>query len=103
MFKTTSYTNTLICTAPQLFGPASLTMDNKHHNAHFADNSETQFRPLNQAIGQELSILPLGSAGARTTPSRSTAKDMLYQRGTVSGPSLPNERASLEGRLLSLA
>jgi hypothetical protein len=94
--STTSYTNTLICTAPQLFGPAGLTMDNKHHNAHFADNSETQFRPLNQAIGQELSILPLGSAGAGTTFKIDSEGHALPTEDSL-GPIL-TERASVVGR-----
>jgi hypothetical protein len=85
----------LICTVPQLFGPAGMALDNQHHNAHFADNSEAQFKPLNQAIGQELSILPLGSAGAGTTitmdseghpgPTEDSLGPILTERANVIG------------------
>lgn len=93
--STTSYTNTLICTVPQLFGPQGLTLANPKHNAHFADNSEAQFRPLNQAIGQALSILPLGSSGSGTTftldsqghpqPTEDSLGPILTERANVIG------------------
>jgi hypothetical protein len=89
------YTNTLICTIPQLFGPQGMTLANPKHNAHFADNSEVQFRPLNQAIGQELSILPLGSSGSGTTftldaqghpvPTEDSLGPILTERANVIG------------------
>jgi hypothetical protein len=91
----TAYTNTLICTVPQLFGPAGMALNNPNHDAHFATNSEVQFRPLNQAIGQELSILPLGSAGAGTTftldseghpvPTEDSLGPILTERANVVG------------------
>ncbi len=90
-----AYTNTLICTVPQLFGPSGMALNNPNHNAHFAANSEVQFRPLNQAIGQELSILPLGSAGAGTTftldsqghpvPTEDSLGPILTERANVVG------------------
>src|SRR5260370_596750 len=92
----TAYTNTLICTVPQLFGPAGMALDNQHHNAHFADNSESQFRPLNQAIGQELSILPLGSAGAGTTITMDSEGHVVPTEDSL-GPIL-TERANVIGR-----
>jgi len=89
------YTNTLICTLPQLFEPGGLTLLNPNHYAHFADNSESQFRPLNQGIGQELSILPLGSAGSGTTfrvdseghavPTEDSLGPILTERANVIG------------------
>jgi hypothetical protein len=91
----TTYTNTLICTTPQLFGPQGMTLPNPKHNAHFADNSEVQFRPLNQAIGQALSILPLGSSGSGTTftldaqghpvPTEDSLGPILTERANVIG------------------
>ena len=91
----TSYTNTLICTVPQLFGPQGLTLPNPNHNAHFAVNSEALFRPLNQAIGQALSILPLGSSGSGTTftldadghpvPTEDSLGPILTERANVIG------------------
>jgi hypothetical protein len=91
----TTYTNTLICTIPQLFGPQGLTLANPNHNAHFTDTSESQFRPLNQAIGQALSILPLGSSGSGTTftldsdghpvPTEDSLGPILTERANVIG------------------
>lgn len=94
--STTSYTNTLICTVPQLFGPQGLTLANPRHNAHFADNSEAQFRPLNQAIGQELSILPLGSSGSGTTFTLDSEGHPVPTEDSL-GPIL-TERANVIGR-----
>jgi hypothetical protein len=91
----TSYTNTLICTIPQLFGPQGLTLANPNHFAHFADFSESQFRPLNQGIGQALSILPLGSSGSGTTftldaqghpvPTEDSLGPIITERANVIG------------------
>jgi hypothetical protein len=93
--SSTAYTSTLICTVPQLFGPQGMALNNPNHNAHFAAASEVQFRPLNQAIGQELSILPLGSAGAGTTfkldseghpvPTEDSLGPILTERANVIG------------------
>jgi hypothetical protein len=93
--STTTYTNTLICTIPQLFGPQGMTLSNPKHNAHFADNSESQFRPLNQGIGQALSILPLGSSGSGTTftldaqghpvPTEDSLGPIITERANVIG------------------
>src|ERR1700733_3577153 len=60
----TATTNTLVCTFPQLFGPGGLTLNQPNHKAHFQGASLTTFKPLNTAIGEELSTLPLGSAGS---------------------------------------
>jgi Putative MetA-pathway of phenol degradation len=92
----TSYTNTLICTVPQLFGPQGMTLANPKHDAHFADNSQAQFRPLNQAIGQELSILPLGSSGSGTTFTLDSEGHPVPTEDSL-GPIL-TERANVIGR-----
>jgi len=60
----TSTNNRLICSVPQLFGPGGLTLPNNAHEAHFASSSLNTFRPLNTAIGEELSSLLLGSSGS---------------------------------------
>src|ERR1700692_1665262 len=93
--STTTYTNTLICTIPQLFGPQGMTLANPKHNAHFAASAESQFRPLNQGIGQALSILPLGSSGSGTTftldaqghpvPTEDSLGPILVERANVIG------------------
>ena len=93
--STTQYTNTLVCTIPQLFGPGGLRLPNPNHVAHFADVSEGQFRPLNQAIGQALAILPLGSSGSGPTftldaeghhiPTLDSLGPILTERANVIG------------------
>jgi hypothetical protein len=90
-----TYTNTLICTLPQLFGPQGMTLANPNHYAHFAVFSESQFRPLNQGIGQALSILPLGSSGSGTTftldaqghpvPTEDSLGPIITERANVIG------------------
>ena len=60
----TAVTSDLICAVPQLFGPGGLTLPNTRHSAHFTSASLNTFRPLNTAIGEALSTLPLGSAGS---------------------------------------
>ena len=93
--SSTAYTNTLICTLPQLYSPVGLTLPNPNHAAHFADNSQSQVRPLNQSIGQTLSILPLGSSGSAITytvdseghhiPSTDSLGPILTERANVIG------------------
>jgi hypothetical protein len=92
----TTYTNTLICTLPQLFGPQGLTLPNFGHDAHFAGSSESTYLPLNQGIGQALSILPLGSSGSGTTWAPDSAGHMLPSQDSL-GPIL-TERASVIGK-----
>lgn len=73
----TSPTHALICVLPQLFGPKpgcsslavgcqpGMVLDNPHHAAHFQAASLTGFsQPITTSIGEELSSLPLGSAGS---------------------------------------
>lgn len=93
--STSSFTNTLICTVPQLFGPQGLQLNNPNHNAHFKDNSESQFRPLNQAIGQELSILPLGSSASSSITFDSQGHPIATEDSL--GPIL-TERATVVGK-----
>lgn len=60
----TATTGTLICVVPQLFGAGGLTLNNPNHRAHFQSASLDTFQPVNTAIGEALSTLPLGSAGS---------------------------------------
>lgn len=62
--STASPTKDLVCVVPQLFGPAGLTLPNTAHAAHFTSASLNTFRPVNTAVGEALSTLPLGSAGS---------------------------------------
>ncbi len=91
-----SYTNKLICTLPQLFGPIGLTLPNPTHDAHFAGSSQTLLAlPVNQGMGQALAILPLGSAGSGTTftldaqghpvPTEDSLGPIITERANVIG------------------
>jgi hypothetical protein len=97
----TAYTNTLICTLPQLFSPIGLTLPNPTHNAHFAGASENLLAlPINQGTGQALAILPLGSSGSGTTftldsqghpvPTEDSLGPILTERANVIGKKAVN-------------
>lgn len=92
----TAKTNTLICTFPQLFGPGGMTLTNPNHYAHFQDASLTTFRPLNTAIGEELSTLPLGSAGSGISFTFTPEHVPISSEDSL-GPIL-TERAQVIGR-----
>lgn len=91
----TTTTNTLVCTFPQLFGPGGLTLNQPNHKAHFKTASLTTFSPLTTSIGEELSNLPLGSAGSAVTfsftpehvpvPSEDSLGPILTERAQVIG------------------
>lgn len=94
--SSSTYTNTLICTLPQLFSPIGLTLPNPTHNAHFASSSQTLLAlPVNQGMGQALAILPLGSSGSGTTftldaqghpvPTEDSLGPILVDRANVIG------------------
>jgi hypothetical protein len=85
----------LVCTFPQLFGPGGLTLNQPHHKAHFKTASLTTFSPLSTSIGEELSNLPIGSAGSAVTfsftpehvpvPSEDSLGPILMERAQVIG------------------
>jgi len=91
----TATTNSLVCTFPQLFGPGGLTLNQPNHKAHFKTASLTTFSPLSTSIGEELSNLPLGSAGSAVTftftpehvpvPSEDSLGPILTERAQVIG------------------
>ena len=91
----TAYTNNFICTIPQLFRTDGLLLPNDHHQAHFQDQSKSTVQPLNLAIGQQLSTLPLGSSGSGTIftldseghriPTEDSLGPILTERATVIG------------------
>ena len=91
-----AYTNSLICTLPQLFSPIGLTLPNPTHDAHFAGSSQSQLAlPVSQGTGQALAILPLGSSGSGTTftldseghavPTEDSLGPILTERANVIG------------------
>jgi Putative MetA-pathway of phenol degradation len=91
----TAKTDTLICSFPQLFGPSGLTLNNPAHFAHFQNASLTTFSPLSTSIGEELSTLPLGSAGSGVSftftpghapvPTEDSLGPILTERAQVIG------------------
>jgi hypothetical protein len=91
-----SYTNKFICTIPQLFGTDGLLLPNDHHQAHFQDQSTSAVLPLNLAIGQQLSTLPLGSSGSGTTFALDSEGHRIPTEDSL-GPIL-TERASVIGK-----
>ena len=82
----TTTTSTLVCTFPQLFGPGGLTLNQPHHKAHFKTASLTTFSPLSTSIGEELSNLPIGSAGSAVL-SPSHLSMFRFPARTASDPS----------------
>jgi hypothetical protein len=93
--SSTTTTSSLVCTFPQLFGPGGLTLNQPNHKAHFKTASLTTFSPLSTSIGEELSNLPLGSAGSAITfsftpehvpvPSEDSLGPILTERAQVIG------------------
>lgn len=92
----TTQTSSLICVFPQLFGPGGLTLNQPHHRAHFQTASLTTFSPLSTSIGEELSTLPLGSAGSSVSVSF-TPEHIPVPTEDSLGPIL-TERAQTVGR-----
>jgi hypothetical protein len=92
-----AFTNRLICSLPQLFGTNGLLLPNDHHAAHFQNSSQNTFLPLNQEIGQELSILPLGSSGSGTIFAPNSEGRLVPVEQDSLGPIL-TERANVIGR-----
>ncbi len=93
--SSTTTTNDLVCAVPQLFGPGGLTLPNTAHKAHFTSSSLNTFRPLNTAVGEALSTLPLGSSGSGVSftfdkdqipvPTEDTLGPILTERAGVIG------------------
>jgi hypothetical protein len=95
--SSTMYTNTLICTLPQLYGPQGLTLANPGHFAHFAESSAQSLSiPVSLGIGQELSILPLGSSGSGPTFTLDSEGNLTSTDDSL-GPIL-TERANVIGK-----
>ena len=87
----------LICGIPQLYGPAGLTLPNPNHEAHFLASFQQSFTPLNSALSQELSILPLASPASAITFTFDKALG-VFTRTTESYGPIFGERAETIGR-----
>lgn len=87
----------LICAIPQLYGPAGLTLPNPNHQAHFLASFQQSFTPLNSAVSQELSILPLASPASAITFTFDKTLG-VFTRTTESYGPIFGERAETIGR-----
>lgn len=87
----------LICGIPQLYGPAGLTLPNPNHQAHFLASFQRSFTPLNSALSQELSILPLASPASAITFTFDKSLG-VFTRTTESYGPIFGERAETIGR-----
>jgi hypothetical protein len=93
----TAYTNKLICTLPQLFGPAGLALANPFYSAHYAASSQQlNLASLTSEIGLALSTLPLGSSGTGISISFDREHHPLANEDSL-GPIL-TERAGVIGK-----
>jgi hypothetical protein len=93
----TAYTNKLICTLPQLFGPAGLTLANPKWAARYTVASQQlNLASLTSEIGLALSTLPLGSSGTGISISFDSEHHPLANEDSL-GPIL-TERADVIGK-----
>jgi Putative MetA-pathway of phenol degradation len=93
----TTKSNKLICTIPQIYGPAGLTLPNPFHAAHFDSDFEASFTPLTTAIGTQLTSLPIASPASGFTFSLDRALGVFTRSTESFGPVLA-ERAETIGR-----
>jgi hypothetical protein len=87
----------LICAIPQLYGAAGLTLPNPNHQAHFLASFQQSFTPLNSAVSQQLSILPLASPASAITFTFDKSLG-VFTRSTESYGPIFGERAETIGR-----
>jgi hypothetical protein len=89
----------LICTIPQLYGPAGLVLGNPSplHQQHFLASIHNNFTPLNSELSQELSILPFASPASAITFTFDSSLGVFTRSTETYGPIL-DERAETIGR-----
>jgi hypothetical protein len=93
----TAFTDKLICTLAQLFGPSGLTLTNPHFLAHYqAASLGLGITPVNSEIGLELSTVPLGTGGSGISISFDKEHHPLANEDSL-GPIL-TERAGVIGK-----
>jgi hypothetical protein len=69
--------NKLVCLIPQVYGPfgfgstpnpaQSVLFTGDHHNAHFGSDFLSTFAPINEAVGVQVSQLPIASPSSGIT------------------------------------
>lgn len=95
--STTAVSSKVICAVPQIYGPSGLTLPNPNHEAHFQASFQQSFTPLNSAISQELSVLPLASPASGITFTFDKTLG-VFTRSTESYGPILGERAETIGR-----
>jgi len=95
--STTATTSRLICVIPQLYGPAGFELPNPNHAAHFLSSFQQSFTPLNSAVGQELSLVPLASPASGIIYTFDKTLGAMTPSSQSFGPVLA-ERAETIGR-----
>jgi Putative MetA-pathway of phenol degradation len=89
--------SSLGCVVRNLYGANGLILPNPTHSAHFSNDSQSNFTPLNSAIGTQLTLLPLVSPASGFTFMFDPAAGVYTRSSQTFGPIL-SERAETIGR-----
>lgn len=85
------------CLIPNVYGPNGLTLPNESHSAHFENDFQANFSPLNAAIASELTLLPLASPAAGFTYTFDHSSGTYSRTAKSFGPILA-ERSETIGK-----
>jgi hypothetical protein len=85
------------CLIPDVFGNTGLTLPNNFHRAHFDNDFQANFTPLNSAIASQLTLLPLASPASGFTYSFDRTAGVYTRSAQSFGPVL-TERAETIGK-----
>ncbi len=85
------------CLIPNVFGKTGLTLPNNFHRAHFDNDFQQNFTPLNSAIASQLTLLPLASPASGFTYSFDRTAGVYTRSAQSFGPVL-TERAETIGK-----
>jgi hypothetical protein len=100
--STTNVTPDVICTIPQVYGPAGLSNGGAlavkfDHQGHYASDFQQNLTPLTTAIASELSFLPLASPSSGLSAVFDKSLGAFVASNDSYGPIL-SERAGTVGR-----
>ena len=85
------------CLIPNVFGNTGLTLPNNFHRAHFDNDFQSNFTPLNSAIASQLALLPLASPASGFTYTFDRTAGVYTRSAQSFGPVL-TERAETIGK-----
>jgi hypothetical protein len=85
------------CLIPNVYGTTGLTLPNNFHRAHFLNDFQSNFTPLNSAIASQLTLLPIASPASGFTYTFNQAAGVFTRSAQSFGPIL-TERAETLGR-----